>query len=79
MVVDLFRTSGKASSLTPDNGAVMEEVVNPMARFDGDWETSYVADYQRDDRMARKDKGGAQKKVYDTGLSNGDAPWDKVW
>jgi len=32
------------------------EVINPMARFDDGWETSYVSDYQKNDREVRLDE-----------------------
>ena len=58
---------------------------NPMARFDDGWETSYVADYQKDDRAEKGGEINGGGKVvrekpptYDSGVG-GVAPWDKIW
>ena len=54
MVVDLFRQGGG------DSG---EPKVNPMARFDDGWETSYVSDYQKDDRAANGMTAGGKVRL----------------
>ncbi|GMH69667.1 hypothetical protein TL16_g05214 [Triparma laevis f. inornata] len=77
MVIDLYRNNVDGEDETP--------MSNPMARFDDGWETSYVADYQKDDRKEKGGVGDGGGKVvrdkppaYDSGLG-GVAPWDKVW
>ncbi len=79
MVIDLHRNSGSGDSKdsTP--------ATNPMARFDDDWETSYVADYQKSDRGDKKGaEGGMVKRDANEGKVVVDpnvnvAPWDRVW
>lgn len=55
-----------------------------MARFDDGWETSYVSDYQKDDRQANGMGEGGGRVVRDKerkyqGDLGGVAPWDKIW
>ncbi|GMI11893.1 hypothetical protein TrVE_jg12523 [Triparma verrucosa] len=79
MVIDLYRNNGKAGD---EDDVPMS---NPMARFDDGWETSYVADYQKDDRAEKGGEINGGGKVvrekpptYDSGVG-GVAPWDKIW
>ena len=60
------------------------ETVNPMKRFDDGWETSYVSDYQREERENRGVEEGGGKVVRDKGQESvpkdfNVAPWDKIW
>jgi ferredoxin len=79
MVIDLHRNAESSG----------EPKSNPMARFSDGWETDYVADYMKDDRVAANGDpngqfGGGKKEprkpppVRDNNLNN-QAPWDRVW
>ena len=79
MVIDLYRNSPMENMK-----GVVEQQINPMKRFDDGWETAYVADYQKENKVRKQKGAGAWSEPAedDNAISLNhlnEAPWDKLW
>jgi ferredoxin len=87
MEIDLFRNSGGSSD---DDGLYKNDAgkaINPMKRFDDNWESEFKANWV-DDKSSKKVNWATKKKPGDASTYSSaekqqpgirKAPWDRVW